>query len=121
MAWGGKGKGGFTPVFMPMWGKDSWGKGKGKSKHSHKNFHAEKKVWIGGIPEEVNYKELHEHMKPAGTKWVEVFQGNGKGTGVACFGTQEEATAAIAALNGSVCGSGTLEVDVWEKKPKEAA
>mmetsp|Transcript_11415 Transcript_11415/g.36319 ORF Transcript_11415/g.36319 Transcript_11415/m.36319 type:complete len:122 (+) Transcript_11415:2-367(+) len=121
MGKGGKGKGGWGMIWAPLLAKGMFGKGKGKGKMSANNFAPEKKVWIGGIPEEVNYKELHEHMKPAGAKWVEVFQGNGKGTGVACFATQEEATAAIAASNGSVCGSGTLQVDVWEKKPKEAA
>merc|ERR1711972_771196 len=101
-------------------GGKGWGKGKGKGK-GHKNFHSEKKVWIGAIPEGVTYKELHDHMKPAGAKWTEVFEGNGKGTGVACFGTQEEATAAITTLNGSMLGGAAIQVDVWERKPKQAA
>merc|ERR1719215_2573021 len=97
-----------------------WAKGKGKGKGmSARNFKPDKKVWLGGIPEGVTYKELNEHLKPSGAKWVEVFKGNGAGTGVACFGTAEEATAAIAALNGSSVGGAALQLDVWERKPKE--
>mmetsp|Transcript_81064 Transcript_81064/g.247706 ORF Transcript_81064/g.247706 Transcript_81064/m.247706 type:complete len:134 (-) Transcript_81064:58-459(-) len=125
MGWGGKGKGpgGFAPVWMPTfwkggWNDKGWGKGKGKG---HRSFAIEKKVWIGGLPEGVTFKELHEHMKPAGAKWTEVFEGKGKGTGVACFASPDEAAAAIAALNGSVLNGATLQVDVWEAKPKEAA
>mmetsp|Transcript_59184 Transcript_59184/g.150308 ORF Transcript_59184/g.150308 Transcript_59184/m.150308 type:complete len:150 (+) Transcript_59184:3-452(+) len=118
MGWGGgKGKGGGGYVWMPMFDAKGWGKGKGMSA---KNFRPDKKVWIGGIAEGVTYKELHEHMKPSGAKWVEVFKGSGKGAGVACYATSEEATAAIAALNGSTVGGGNLQVDAWEKKAKEA-
>merc|ERR1719347_2191433 len=101
MGWGGKGKGeggGWTPVWTPMfqkggWDKGGWGKGwgkDGKKGMSARNFHPDKRAWIGGIPEGVTFKELHEHMKPAGAKWVEVFQGKGAGTGVACFASPEE-------------------------------
>merc|ERR1719215_420179 len=96
------------------------GKGKGKGKMSHRNFKPDKKVWIGGLTESVTFKDLHEHMKAAGAKWCEVFPGKGKGTGVACFASPEEATAAITTLNGSVLGEGTIQVDVWEGKPKDA-
>mmetsp|Transcript_1210 Transcript_1210/g.2502 ORF Transcript_1210/g.2502 Transcript_1210/m.2502 type:complete len:129 (-) Transcript_1210:77-463(-) len=123
MGWGGKGKGAesWTQVWQPMFWKGNggyWGKGKGKGK-GHRGFAIEKKVWIGGIPEGVTYKELHEHMKAAGAKWSEVFEGNGKGTGVVCFATPEEATAAIATLNGSLLNGAPIQVDVWSKKPQE--
>merc|ERR1719443_1386938 len=91
------------------------GKGKGKGK-SLKSFYPEKKVWIGNLPEGITYKELHEHMKASGAKWVEVMKGAGKGTGGAGFATAEEATAAISALNGSVLNGSMIQVDVWTKK-----
>merc|ERR1719324_2026907 len=93
------------------------GKGKGKDK-GLRNFYAEKKVWIGNLPESVTYKELHELVKPAGAKWVEVFGGAGKGTGGAAFATAEEATSAISQFNGHVLNGSSLQVDVWTKKEK---
>merc|ERR1719213_1437477 len=102
---------------MQMMMKGGKGKGKGKGK-SLRSFYPEKKVWIGNLPEGVGYKELHEHMKSSGAKWVEVMKGAGKGTAGAGFGTAEEATAAISALNGSMLNGSRIEVDVWTKKEK---
>merc|ERR1719321_2004557 len=93
------------------------GKGKGKGK-SLRSFYPEKKVWIGNLPESVTYKELHEHLKASGAKWVEVMKGAGKGTGGAGFSTEEEAKACISALNGSVLNGSSIVVDVWTKKEK---
>merc|ERR1719378_86705 len=103
---------------MPMMPYNWMGKGKGKGK-GHRDFKPDQKVWIGSIPDGITYKELHPHMKQAGNaKWCEVFSGKGKGTGVACYATEAEATAAIAALNGSLLNGQAIEVDVWTKKPK---
>merc|ERR1719281_704756 len=104
----------FQLMQMMMKGK---GKGKGKGK-SLRSFYAEKKVWIGNLPEGVGYKELFEHMKSSGATWVEVMKGAGKGTGGAGFKTAEEATAAISALNGSMLNGSRIQVDVWTKKEK---
>merc|ERR1711879_177318 len=85
----------------------------------HRGFKLEEKVWIGNLPEGTTYKELQPHMKQAGNaKWVECFNGKGKGTGCACYATEAEVTAAIAALNGSLLNGQAIEVDVWTKKPK---
>merc|ERR1719321_2335444 len=101
---------------MMMKGKGHEGsRGKGKSLRS---FYPEKKIWIGNLPESVGYKELFEHLKPAGAKWVEVMKGAGKGTGGAGFKTQEEATACISQFNGSVLNGSMIQVDVWTKKEK---
>merc|ERR1712118_507912 len=106
---GNGGKGGMYEIMKMMM---KGGKGKGKSLRS---FYAEKKVWIGNLPEGVTYKELHEHMKASGAKRVEVMKGAGKGTGGAGFATAEEATAAISALNGSMLNGSRIEADVWTK------
>lgn len=94
------------------------GKGKGKGNGGLRSFPAEKKVWVGGLPEEgVTFRELQAHFP--GSKFATVMKGKGAGTGGVGFATPEEATAAIAALNGSTLGGATIEVDVWTKKETE--
>merc|ERR1719487_1371372 len=100
-----------------MW----WGKGKGKgySRGGLSSFPAEKKVWIGGLPEDgsITFKDLQTHFASVGTaKFATVMKGKGAGTGGVAFATAEEATAAIEKLNGSVLNGVTLVVDVWTKK-----
>merc|ERR1719478_1563753 len=91
--------------------QESWGKGApGKMCLSH--FPADKKVWVGDIPDGVTNRELHEHFKDAGAKWSESYGGKSKGTGGVAFKTSEEATAAISTLNGSTLKGGTIVVDV---------
>merc|ERR1712182_80238 len=93
----------------------SWGKGApGKMSLSH--FPADKKVWVGDIPDGVTNRELHEHFKEAGAKWSESYGGKSKGTGGVAFKTAEEATAAISSLNGSLLNGAAIVVDVWTKK-----
>eukprot|EP00746_Dinoflagellata_sp_MGD_P081730 gnl/MRDRNA2_/MRDRNA2_32483_c0_seq1.p2 gnl/MRDRNA2_/MRDRNA2_32483_c0~~gnl/MRDRNA2_/MRDRNA2_32483_c0_seq1.p2 ORF type:complete len:117 (+),score=40.19 gnl/MRDRNA2_/MRDRNA2_32483_c0_seq1:101-451(+) len=116
MGWGGGGNGMYQVMQMMMKMK---GKGKGKGGGKGRNFPADKKVWIGNLPESVKYKELFELFKESGAKWVEVFGGNVKGTGMAAFKTSEEATAAISKFNGHVLSGNMIQVDVWTKKEKE--
>merc|ERR1712187_301786 len=95
-----------------------FGKGKGKGK-SLKSFPNEVKVWIGNVAEGITWKELQEHMNQAGkTKWVEVFEGKGKGTAAVAYSSTEETAAAIAALNGSDLNGTAIVCDYWEKQPK---
>merc|ERR1719382_1273313 len=91
------------------------GKGKGKGKgRGLGDFEADKKVWVGGLPESVTFKALQEHFNQAGTtKWAETMKGN---TGGVAFATPQEAANAIATLNGSVLGGATIQVDVWTVK-----
>merc|ERR1712056_118091 len=87
-----------------------------------RKFEPEKRVWVGGLAEGTTWKELQEHMNQAGaTKWVEVFQNKGKGTGAVAYDTAEEATNAIATLNGSVLKGSPIELDVWQKQEGTAA
>merc|ERR1740121_2876448 len=98
-----------------------WKGGKGKGRGGGlSSFPPEKKVWIGGLPEEgVTFEQLKEHFP--GSKFALVMKGKGAGTGGVAFETAEEATAAIQSLNGSVLAGATIEVDVWTKKPEEIA
>jgi len=101
------------------WGK-GWGKGKDKGKgKSIKSFPNSVKVWIGDLPAEVTWKELQEHMNQAGkTKWCEVYAHKGKGTACVAYGSEDEASGAVAMLNGSVLGDAAIVCDLWEKKPQ---
>merc|ERR1712216_339204 len=97
------------------------GKGKGKGKKSGMStFAAEKKVWVGNIPEGTTYQELQEHFKSAGTaKFASIFTGKGKGTGGVAFAEEEEAAKAIKTLNGSTFKGVKIKVDVWTKLEKK--
>merc|ERR1711879_1118873 len=77
------------------------------------------KVWIGGLSEDTSKKTLTKHFadikKP---KIVDIVR---KGTAVVAYESEEDAVAAIAALNGTELNGKTLEVDVWtkpERKPR---
>merc|ERR1719482_1313284 len=92
--------------------KGGKGGGKGKGGMSLSNFHSDKKVWVGSLPDGITSRELHDHFKEAGAKWSETFRGNGKGTGGVAFKTSEEATKAISTLNGSSLKGAMIQVDV---------
>jgi len=124
---------GFGKGYMPPWAmmqlmQMQWGKGKGKGGWSRggglSSFPAEKKVWVGGLPEDasVSFAELTEHFKSVGEpKFSAVMKGKSAGSGGVAFGTPEEAANAIAKLNGSTLKGHTIVVDVWTKKEPEAA
>eukprot|EP00929_Paragymnodinium_shiwhaense_P114885 TRINITY_DN83433_c0_g1_i1.p1 TRINITY_DN83433_c0_g1~~TRINITY_DN83433_c0_g1_i1.p1 ORF type:complete len:140 (+),score=47.36 TRINITY_DN83433_c0_g1_i1:70-489(+) len=137
MGWGGKsGKGSFNNSWStPSFGKgsfnNSWstpsfgsfggkgGKGWGKQSESlTRRTPAEKKVWIGGLPEDSTSKDLNkrlkEHLSQGGEcKYAEVGR---KGFGCAIFQSAEEVATVVATLNGSVFEGSVLEVDVWTRK-----
>ncbi|CAL1156690.1 unnamed protein product [Cladocopium goreaui] len=99
-------------------GFKGFGKGKGKGKGPRVD--PSEKVWIGGIPCLGDMGT--EHMNQVGkTKWVEVFEGKGAGTGTAAYSSAEEVAQAIASLDGSALGGGAIQVDAWVKAPKEEA
>jgi len=109
-----------------MWGfgkGDMWGKGFGKGKgKGGPRVDPSLKVWIGGLPEGARWKDLQEHMEKVGkTKWCEVFEGKGAGTGTVAYTSTEEVAQAIATLNGSVFAGQAIQVDAWVKAPKEDA
>eukprot|EP00928_Gymnodinium_smaydae_P063428 TRINITY_DN46_c0_g2_i1.p1 TRINITY_DN46_c0_g2~~TRINITY_DN46_c0_g2_i1.p1 ORF type:complete len:129 (+),score=35.89 TRINITY_DN46_c0_g2_i1:79-465(+) len=95
------------------------GKGKGKGKRFIKTVHFSKKVWIGGFAvgtkstKDMN-KELQTHMSKAGKcTYAEISE---KGCAVASFQTEDEATNAVAMMNGSRFQGIVLQVDTWTKK-----
>merc|ERR1719356_2150438 len=112
--------------------KNAKGKGKGKSFKGGKGrrdigmvrraakTQAEKLVWIGGLKERETRKdaELNKKLQAwinkqvEGCKFVDI---GPKGSGGAIFGDEDEASAAIAALNGKKFQGRTLEFDVYVK------
>merc|ERR1712060_55689 len=110
-------------------GGSSWSKGGGKGRRGGNmgmigrtaKQDAGRVVWIGGLGDKIKDKEgnkkLKAHFEKLGAtiKFVNI---TFKGEGGAIFGSEEEAQAAIAAVNGSKFMGKTLEVDVWTKKEK---
>merc|ERR1712070_300118 len=106
--------------------------GKGKSKSakvkadSYKTMErlakvdAEKKVWLGDLPKGLDWKALEKHIEETcGTK-PSVTNVMAYGKGVCSFKTADEASAAIAALNGTELNGKTIQADVWTQKEKKA-
>merc|ERR1712032_168109 len=112
-------------MLMSAWGggkKKGGGKGWKRKSDIGNRTSADKKVWIGGLPEiedrekrKEASKKLHEHMKKNGgdCKFAEIWP---KGVGVAVYKTEEEAQSAIAEMSGTKFKGKTLEIDSWEKK-----
>merc|ERR1719473_2223088 len=108
----------WTMMAMMMSGKGK-GKGKRRQKSGMSTFAAEKKVWVGNIPEGTTYQELQAHFGSAGTaKFAAVFSGKGKGTGGVAFAEEADAANAIKTLNNSTLKGAKIEVDVWTKMEK---
>merc|ERR1719218_302725 len=111
MGKGGKGKGGGSWIFVPQSGfGGGWGGGrKGKGRYNiglvrrTAKTHADRCVWIGGLAEKDKDKELNKKLqawinkKCEGCKFVDI---GPRGSGGAVFGTDDEASNAIATLNG---------------------
>jgi RNA recognition motif-containing protein len=82
-----------------------------------------KKLYVGNLSYDVDSSALQELFTPHGTvESAEVIQdrdtGRSKGFGFVQMGTDEQATAAIAAMNGKDHGGRALTVN--EAKPREA-
>eukprot|EP00438_Fugacium_kawagutii_P024312 Skav231057 [mRNA] locus=scaffold768:14280:31063:+ [translate_table: standard] len=104
MGYGGNGKG-WGWSWPPMW------------------IDPEMKIWIGNLPEDCNWKDLQTLGNTVGsTRWVEVFRGKGKGTGMIAYKTAEDVSAAMKALPGQQINGQAIEVDAWQKAaaPAEA-
>eukprot|EP00927_Polykrikos_kofoidii_P009835 TRINITY_DN14120_c0_g1_i1.p2 TRINITY_DN14120_c0_g1~~TRINITY_DN14120_c0_g1_i1.p2 ORF type:complete len:188 (+),score=35.51 TRINITY_DN14120_c0_g1_i1:52-615(+) len=125
------GKGGWT------YGGGGWsvmkGKGKGfKGFNGFKGYNGYKgmrneadalrvdpelKVWIGNLAPSTKWNDLRNHVDAiVRSKWVEVLGGNGAGTAAVVFFSAEDASRAIAELNGSELDGHALFFDTWVKK-----
>merc|ERR1719223_1882753 len=136
----GKGGNGVLQVLQSLMGGGGGGRkgggkgnGKGKRKDSRNmnivSGNAKKNpeivAWIGGLKEKESgtyeeFQEINKKLKAhivrlagEGVKFVNITK---KGQGGAVFGSEEEAQAAIAAVNGTKFMGNKIEVDVWTKK-----
>ena len=80
------------------------------------------KLFVGGIPWAVDDAQLEEAFAPYGTITsarvvTDKFSGRSRGFGFVEYATEEEAQAAIDALDGSDMGGRTIMVNV--ARPKE--
>ncbi|CAE7800473.1 unnamed protein product [Symbiodinium necroappetens] len=119
MGFGGNGKGwggwGWAPPMM--WFK-GFGKGKGFGRRRGPRIEPEMKIWIGNLPEDATWKDLQTLGNTAGaTRWVEVFRGKGKGTGMIAYKTAEEVAVAMQSLPGQTINGQPIQVDSWQKAP----
>ncbi|CAJ1451082.1 unnamed protein product, partial [Effrenium voratum] len=87
------------------------------------NFLSDPRIWIGNLPEDATWKDLQTIGNTAGaTRWVEVFRGKGKGTGMIAYKTAEEVAAAMQSLPGQTINGQAIQVDAWQKaEPAEAS
>merc|ERR1712048_147944 len=77
------------------------------------------KVWVGGLAEKTTKQALTKHF--ADIKKPKIVDMMRKGKAVVAYDSEEDAVAAIAALNSTELDGNTLEVDVWtkpERKPR---
>merc|ERR1712048_274685 len=77
------------------------------------------KVWIGGLAEKTTKQALTKNF--ADIKKPKIVDMMRKGKAVVAYESEEDAVAAIAALNATELDGNTLEVDVWtkpERKPR---
>merc|ERR1719163_1370798 len=110
----GKGKGGVMQVLQSLLGGGGWG-GKGKGGKGNRGnmgmigrtakSNPEKVAWIGGLEGKTLDKEaclkLKAHFEKLAGEGCKFVAMAAKGTGGAIFGSEEEAQAAISAVNGS--------------------
>jgi len=81
-----------------------------------------KKLYVGNLPHETGNSELENIFEPYGTVQsaqviMDRVTGRSKGFGFVEMGSDQEAQAAIAALNGQMVGGRSLTVN--EAKPRE--
>jgi len=78
---------------------------------------AERKVWVGGLGEDVTRRKLEEHFKSGSCKPSQM-ELMSKGTACLAFKDAETAETAIGSLNGSELDGIEIQVDVWTKKER---
>lgn len=79
-------------------------------------FDAACTVWVGKLPEGITTGDLEAAGAQTGGTVSSAWLMKGNTTGRITFSTQEEAKAAIEALNGAQLGDATIECDTWTQR-----
>lgn len=113
----------FLKKAMSKTGKKAGGNDKMDAKIKEKTKATENslKVWVGGLPKEITWKELKQHFVDSGCE-VDMCDIMRKGTACVTFKTEDDATSAIGIMNDTEVGGKTIQVDEWtmkERKPKD--
>jgi len=112
--------GGMAKGFGKGFGKGGAGRAPNKNMDKLGKMDADRKVWVGGLDKDkdASWKKLDAHFKELDCKpsLVEIMK---KGTACLGFKTADEASSAIAVVNGSDFDGNTIEVDVWTQKEKK--
>jgi RNA recognition motif-containing protein len=105
-------------MFAQMTGQ-SWGHQRQRHLRS-KRGDAKVRAWVGNINYRANWKDLKNHMEPAGdVAWAEImtrggFQGSkSKGSGFVEYKTPEQVEEAVSSLNGTEMKGRQIVVDHW--------
>jgi len=111
----------FGATFGKFGGKTKFGKDEewNKSMDKLNKVESEKKVWIGGLSKSTTWKKLEKHFEETCGSKPQISEILPKGKGCCAFGSADEASAAIAAVNGTDLDGNAIEVDVWTQVDKE--
>merc|ERR1740121_1494984 len=119
---GGGGLGGGLAALLGVQGKGK-GKGKGGTKCLN-DFASELRVWVGGLADDVTWKELQTHFEMASGKksiWVEIIGRPGNHTGAVAYRTAEEANEVVEMVDQSELKGAILHCAHWEQKSSSQA
>jgi len=72
------------------------------------------KVWVGKLSKTTTWKQLKQHFVDSGCE-VDMCDLMKPGTAVVTFKTEDEASSAVASMNGTELDDSALQVDVWTK------
>eukprot|EP00401_Gymnodinium_catenatum_P078749 CAMPEP_0117531146 /NCGR_PEP_ID=MMETSP0784-20121206/38710_1 /TAXON_ID=39447 /ORGANISM="" /LENGTH=321 /DNA_ID=CAMNT_0005327515 /DNA_START=78 /DNA_END=1040 /DNA_ORIENTATION=- len=128
--WAKGGAKGWATDWASSWAKGgangSW-KGGGKDVKVNPHGDPEAMVYVGGLPWKMQWQDLKDLMKQAGTvEFCKVltegaYSNRSKGVGCVRFASKREAAKAIQMFNGSQHEGRTLEVSVWGEKSRKDA
>merc|ERR1712176_478430 len=71
------------------------------------------KVWVGGLPKNVTWKDLEKHFADVAKPSLTHVYKTGKG--VVCFKDEADVSTAIETLNGTKLKGSLIECDVWTR------
>lgn len=106
-------------MFAQMTGQ-RWGQSRQHQHPRSKRGDTKVRAWVGNVNHGADWKDLRNHMKPAGdVKWAEILTRGGwqgaksKGSGFVEYKTPEQVEQAVNSLNGTEMQGRQIFVDHW--------